>query len=302
MPVEMAPNRADAGDRLPQLLPSVPPAITVDQWSLSRWLIRSESAGGYGLANEWKATVENVADLIDALDGDDSELARAAWQRSPAVVQTFTIRAATAAYVFGADTVHGGRVCTLLLVDADLEEYAASGNVAAALGAVAHVAALIDLAFRRTVASPGARPAAAAPNGGTGPDRPPLTEVGIVLSALRGERDSTSSNVRRQISYARAALVHARGLVDDPGALDRLVVELQALLGALGGNWDAGDLGRLRSAVVELRFIRVLDDVPDTDNPLYNATVWLTDALADAAALAHIVGLIHGTEFLFGPR
>jgi hypothetical protein len=91
-------------------------------------------------------------------------------------------------------------------------------------------------------------------------------------------------------------------LVDDPGALDRLVVELQALLGALGGNWDAGDLGRLRSAVVELRFIRVLDDVPDTDNPLYNATVWLTDALADAAALAHIVGLIHGTEFLFGPR
>ena len=44
----------------------------------------------------------------------------------------------------------------------------------------------------------------------------------------------------------------------------------------------------LKSALVNLRFVRLTTDEPDTDNPLYNATVWLVDALTHLTVVWYI--------------
>ena len=146
-------GRAPAQDELAYLLPRLRPVIAVDPDALRRWLLTASAAGGYGLATSWQPGGDDVADLVADLEASHTDAARQAWRLSPAVTQTFAVRLSGGQWLFGADTVHGGRVCASPRKDADLLRRAPGAGADAAVAAVGHIAALVDDAWRRTVSS-----------------------------------------------------------------------------------------------------------------------------------------------------
>ena len=86
-----------------------------------------------------------------------------------------------------------------------------------------------------------------------------------------------------------------RELRDLATSLDRLATSITA------GVVHFGTVRDLEFAIVRMRFIRPDNDVdvPDTDNPLYNVTIWALEALVECA-VAQRIGHSLETAEIFG--
>jgi hypothetical protein len=141
------------------------------------------------------------------------------------------------------------------------------------------------------------------------PDRPgpatdplptpkPATTDAILLESflvrpLRRDHEHATEQASTQLAYCRDGLAQAVSVTDDDDAHAEIRRELRELVADLDriamtiADGAAGfiTLWELRCAIVRLRFIRPDHDVPDTDNPLYNVTIWALEALTACAEM-----------------
>ncbi|WP_327007660.1 hypothetical protein OHA72_10515 [Dactylosporangium sp. NBC_01737] len=126
--------------------------------------------------------------------------------------------------------------------------------------------------------------------------------AGMLVWQLRRSRDSAVGNVGfwlglcvEDLTAVADALSTSTAAVPDREARLRAVEGLRATLQRCAAAITAGQatystLSDLCTAARTLRFVRpepATADIPDTDNPLYNITVWLIDAISGSATLLH---------------
>ncbi|MEV6931381.1 hypothetical protein AB0M46_43755 [Dactylosporangium sp. NPDC051485] len=135
------------------------------------------------------------------------------------------------------------------------------------------------------------------------PSGPADLAAEMLVGQLRRSRDSAVVNVAfwlglcvEDLTAVADALSTSAAAVPDREARLRAVEGLRATLRRCAAAITAGQatystLRHLRGAALTLRFVRpepATDDIPDTDNPLYNVTIWLIDAISGSATLLHV--------------
>ncbi|MEV6931595.1 hypothetical protein AB0M46_44875 [Dactylosporangium sp. NPDC051485] len=146
------------------------------------------------------------------------------------------------------------------------------------------------------------------------PPGPADLTVELLTWQLRRTRDSAAANVAfwldlcvEDLTAVTAALSTATAVADRDRHL-RTVEDLRTTLQRCTAAITTGQatytiLADLCNAARVLRFVRpepAIDDVPDTDNPLYNVTIWLIDAISGSATLLHAQEALD-TATAYGP-
>ncbi len=117
----------------------------------------------------------------------------------------------------------------------------------------------------------------------------PLSAANLVHSSFLTQAEYHAETLTGLIGYTIGALEEATAEGDERVSLDDLIAELRRLRSrATVGQWDFSCLSALKDTIVKTRFVRLGDDLPDTDNPMYNVTIWLADAIGNAGALARL--------------
>lgn len=116
-----------------------------------------------------------------------------------------------------------------------------------------------------------------------------LTASALIRDAYNRQAELHAEKVQRTLGYSIGALKSAPAARHRRTRLDELAAELETLVPlATTQTWNFSHLFQVQAAIVRVAFLRPGNDQADTDNPIYNALVWLTEALTDAGALARL--------------
>ena len=127
----------------------------------------------------------------------------------------------------------------------------------------------------------------------------------ILVHRLRRDHEYATEQASTQLAGCRYGLAQAIAVTnDDDVEIRRELRELTAKLDRIAatiadGSTNFTTLWQLRCAIVQLRVVRPDNDVPDTDNPLYNITIWVLEALTACAEIAR-TGELLKTAVLLG--